>query len=37
VDWCKLVWGPLHIPKHSFISWLAVPVRLWQKKATETW
>jgi len=32
VDWCKLVWGPLHIPKHSFISWLAVPVRLSTKK-----
>ncbi|KAF9689642.1 hypothetical protein SADUNF_Sadunf01G0113500 [Salix dunnii] len=29
VDWCKLVWEPdLHIPKHSFVSWLALPERL---------
>lgn len=28
VDWYKLVWGSLHIPRHSFIAWLALLNRL---------
>ncbi|XP_039014889.1 uncharacterized protein LOC120144737 [Hibiscus syriacus] len=28
VCWHKLIWYPLHIPKHSFISWMALLNRL---------
>jgi len=31
VDWYKLVWGSLHIPRHSFIAWLALLNRLTTK------
>jgi hypothetical protein len=24
VDWWKLIWFPLSIPKHDFIAWLAL-------------
>lgn len=24
VDWCRVVWSPLYIPRHSFFSWLVL-------------
>ena len=28
INWWKSIWFPGHIPKHSFISWLAIKNRL---------
>lgn len=32
VEWFKLIGGPLHIPRHSFICWLTILDRLTTKK-----
>ena len=37
VTWHKLVWSTLNVPKHAFISWLAVLNRLPTKDRLRAW
>ncbi|KAJ8759651.1 hypothetical protein K2173_009298 [Erythroxylum novogranatense] len=37
VDWNRVVWCPLYIPRHSFFSWLALLNRLPTKDRLQSW
>ena len=37
VSWHKIIWFPLHVPKYSFIAWLAILDRLPTLQRLSTW
>ena len=37
VDWQRLLWRPLNIPKHSIIAWMAIINRLPTKDRLRSW
>lgn len=37
VPWCKLLWGQMHIPRHSFICWFVMHRRLSTRSRLVKW